>query len=79
VTSVNQEQAIDAAKQVGVSIGEMIFVQSDGQIRSPHQHASSDFGAPHVDGWAVKNDYGTYKAAKIHSDDFERGVEPNFY
>lgn len=76
---MNEEQAIEAASRLGVPMGEMIFIQSDGQIRHPHLHGRSDFGPSHVDGWAVKNDFGTYRAAKIHSDDFERGVEPNWY
>lgn len=75
---MKREDAIDVAKTIYMSNGDIAFIQSDGQIRNPHQHGRNDPFAPHVDGWAVRYEFGSYEAAKIHSDDFERGVTPDF-
>jgi hypothetical protein len=58
---VNEQQAIDAARQVGVSPGDHIFVQTDGQITHPHGPDN------HVDGWRVENVGGNFIATKVHS------------
>lgn len=58
---MNEQQAIDAAKQVGVPPGDHIFVQTDGQIMHPHGPDQ------HVDGWRVENINGNYVATKVHS------------
>lgn len=58
---MNEEQAIEAARQAGVSEGSYITLQSDGQIMNPH--GADD----HVDGWKVENINGNYIATKIHS------------
>jgi hypothetical protein len=58
---MNEQQAIDAAKQVGVAVGDHIFVQTDGQITHPHGPNQ------HVDGWRVENINGSYVATKVHS------------
>lgn len=58
---MNEQQAIEAAKQAGVPEGVYITLQSDGQIMNPH---GSD---EHVDAWKVENVNGTYVATKIHS------------
>lgn len=59
---MKEKDAIDVAKSVGLSRGETISVQSQGQADHPH-------GDPvHVDGWAVSRDSsGSYSADKIHS------------
>ncbi len=58
---MNEQQAIEAAKQAGVAPGDYITLQSDGQTTHPH-------GDPeHVDAWKVTNNNGTYVAEKIHS------------
>lgn len=67
---MTKDDAIRAAKQIGMSKGEIIFVQSNGQITHPHPHSGQKSGPTHTDGWAVKLDWdGQYRAAKIHSDD----------
>jgi len=67
---VDKDNAIRAAKQIGMRKGEIIVVQSDGQIKHPHHHAGQQSGETHTDGWAIKLDWnGEYKAAKVHSDD----------
>jgi len=58
---MNEQQAIEAAKQAGVAPGSYITVQSDGQTMNPH--GSDD----HVDAWKVENVNGEYIATKIHS------------
>lgn len=58
---MNEQQAIEAAKQAGVPEGSYITVQSDGQIMNPH--GPDD----HVDAWKVENINGNYIATKIHS------------
>jgi hypothetical protein len=58
---MNEQQAIEAAKQVGVPPGGYITLQSDGQIMNPHGPDQ------HVDAWQVENGNGTYIATKIHS------------
>jgi hypothetical protein len=59
--AVNEQQAIEAAKQAGVAEGSYITLQSDGQIM--HPHGPDD----HVDAWRVENIGGNYVATKIHS------------
>jgi hypothetical protein len=66
---VNEQQAIEAARQIGVAPGDHITLQSDGQIVSDHYHRGQTSGEKHVDGWLVENKSGTYIATKIHSDD----------
>jgi hypothetical protein len=66
---VDKDNAIRAAKQVGVAPGDHIFVQTDGQITHTHFHKGQTSGEEHVDGWRVENNGGTYTATKIHSDD----------
>jgi hypothetical protein len=66
---VNEQQAIDAAQQVGVAPGDHITLQSEGQINNPHHHSGQTSGEQHVDGWLVENSGGAYQASKIHSDD----------
>jgi hypothetical protein len=66
---VNEQQAIEAAKQIGITPGDHITLQSDGQISNDHYHRAQTSGEKHVDGWLVENHGGIYKATKIHSDD----------
>jgi len=66
---MNENQAIEAAQQIGVAPGDHITLQNEGQINKPHQHSRTDTGPEHVDGWYVENNGGTYSARKIHSDD----------
>lgn len=66
---MNEQQAIEAAKQIGVAPGDHITLQSDGQIMKDHHHRGQRSGDKHVDGWLVENKGGIYKATKIHSDD----------
>jgi hypothetical protein len=69
---LTREDAIQAAQQIDMSPGEIIIVQSDGQITHPHYHSGQSEGETHTDGWAIKLDYdGTYLAAKAHSDDVD--------
>ena len=58
---MNEEQAIEAARQAGVPEGSYITLQSDGQIMHPH--------APdqHVDAWKVENIGATQVATKLRS------------
>jgi hypothetical protein len=58
---MNEQQAIEAAKQAGVPEGSYITLQSDGQIVHPHGPDQ------HVDAWKVENVGGNYVATKIHS------------
>jgi hypothetical protein len=58
---LNEQQAIEAAKQAGVQPGSYITLQSDGQIMNPHDPDQ------HVDAWKVENVNGQYIATKIHS------------
>jgi hypothetical protein len=66
---VNEQQAIEAARQIGVALGDHITLQSDGQIVNDHYHRGQTAGDKHVDGWLVENNGGTYIATKLHSDD----------
>jgi hypothetical protein len=66
---MNEQQAIEAAKQIGVAPGDHITLQSDGQISNDHYHRGQKTGEKHVDAWLVENKGGNYKATKIHSDD----------
>ncbi len=61
---MKKDDAIDVAKSAGMSRGETISVQSQGQADHPHGDDN------HVDGWAVSRDSdGGYSADKIHSGD----------
>lgn len=61
---MNREQAIEAAQQAGVSPGDTITLQNDGQIMNPHDSGSGT----HTDGWAVThNNDGTWEAEKLHT------------
>ncbi len=66
---MNESQAIDAALQIGVPLGDHILLQSNGQIIHPHFHSGQTSGLTHVDGWYVENRNGVLYARKIHSDD----------
>jgi hypothetical protein len=61
--------------------GDIYLIQTEGAISNPHAHRKGDSSWMwlHTDGWAVRNDGYTYSIAKIHSDDFERGVEPQWH
>jgi hypothetical protein len=79
---MNEEDAIVRfARTLGMSSGDIYFVQTEGQIGNPHAHRRGDSGMIwiHTDGWAVRNDGFTYSIAKIHSDDFERGATPSWH
>jgi hypothetical protein len=58
---MNEQDAIEAAKQAGVAPGSYITLQSDGQTMHPHGPDQ------HVDAWRVENVNGNYIAQKIHS------------
>lgn len=75
---MNRDQAEQVARHLDPSEGEVIFFQSDGQILHPHAHNRSDLSPFHMDAYACTKEWGQIKVAKIHSDDYERGVEPDF-
>jgi hypothetical protein len=58
---MNKHQAIEAAQQIGVTPGDHVFLQSEGQITHPHGPDQ------HVDGWRVENVAGQLQAQKVHS------------
>jgi hypothetical protein len=59
---MKKDDAISTGKSAGMSRGETISVQSQGQADHPHGSDS------HVDGWAVtRGSDGSYSADKIHS------------
>lgn len=63
---MNEDQAIEAAKDFGIEVGEEVIVQSDGQ--AIHPHTSSYEPNRHVDGWKVERiDEDTYVAEKFHA------------
>jgi hypothetical protein len=64
-----EADAIRAAEDFGVSDGDTITVQSDGQVTHGHYHSGQTSGDEHVDAWEVTNSGGTYSANKVHSDD----------
>lgn len=73
------EDAVRFAREnITMSNGDIVFIQSNGQIQHPHSHRKSDLTQYHTDGWAVKKEYGDYYAAKIHSDDYYTNTEPSF-
>ena len=75
-----KEAVIDFAKTLEMSYGDVYFIFTDASMFG-HTHTAKKRGElsyEHTDGWAVRNDGLTYSIAKIHSDDFERGVTPNF-
>jgi hypothetical protein len=62
---MNEQQAIEAVQQIGISPGEKLVVQSDGQIRHPHESSGYSF---HTDAWVVTRNYdGSYSAEKLHT------------
>ncbi|MFF6993091.1 MULTISPECIES: hypothetical protein [Streptomyces] len=62
---MNKQQAIDAAKQLGLSIGDEVTMQNDGQII--HSHTSRSNPYEHVDGWRVKRTgQDNWETEKIH-------------
>ena len=65
---MNQQQALEAARQVGVAPGDHITLQSEGMINNPHLHSGQLSGPAHVDAWHVQNVAGNLQATKIHSD-----------
>lgn len=66
---MNQQQALEAARQIGVAPGDHITLQSEGMINHPHLHSNQVSGQTHVDAWYVENIGGNLQATKIHSDD----------
>ncbi|MCU1580014.1 MAG: hypothetical protein JWP19_2218 [Rhodoglobus sp.] len=78
---MNEEEAVVRfARTLGMGVGDVYFIQTEGQINNPHAHRRGDGSLMflHTDGWAVRNDGLNYSIAKIHSDDFERGATPNW-
>jgi hypothetical protein len=63
---VNEQQALEAARQAGVAPGDYITLQSEGQINHPHLH-SGGVGPEHVDAWKVANQAGVLQAQKFHT------------
>ena len=57
---MRESDAISAAQDLGLSDGEQVSVQSQGQADNPH--GSDD----HVDGWSVTRSGDSYSADKIH-------------
>jgi hypothetical protein len=64
---MNEQQALEAARQIGVAPGQHIYLQSEGQINHPHLHKGQTSGQPHVDGWRVENVGGQLRAEKGYS------------
>jgi hypothetical protein len=77
-TPVNQQQAMQIAERLDPSEGEVIFFTNDGMIFNPHSHSGLDLGPLHTDAYACRRQFGTIQVAKIHSDDFECGAEPDW-
>lgn len=75
---MNKWQAMEVAEKLNPSEGEVIFFQSEGQILNPHPHSRSDLGPWHTDAFAVRRRFGTLEVAKMHSDDYQRGADPDF-
>lgn len=69
---------MEVAERLDPSEGEVIFFQSEGQILNPHPHGRNDALPWHVDAFACRRRFGQIEIAKIHSDDWERGAEPNW-
>lgn len=73
-----EEAVVRYARTLGMSVGDVYFIQTEGTINNPHHHRKGDTGSLHTDGWAVRNDGSTYSIAEIHSDDFESGAVPQW-
>ena len=74
-----EDSIISFARTLGMMNGDIYFIQTEGQISHPHFHRGDPGLAwVHTDGYAVRNDGFNYSIAKIHSDDFERGAEPQW-
>ncbi|HEV8460617.1 MAG TPA: hypothetical protein VGQ38_07900 [Gaiellaceae bacterium] len=65
---MDKDNAIRAAKQIGLKPGETVVIQTEGQINNPHHHAGQTSGETHVDGWEVTNTGSGIAADKHHSD-----------
>ena len=76
---MNKQQALEIAERLDPRGGEVIFFQSEGQILHPHPHGRNDPLPYHTDAFACRRNYGSIEVAKIHSDDWETGAEPNWY
>lgn len=63
---MNRDQAVQAAQQAGVPVGEYITLQNEGLINNPHLHAGQT-PPIHVDAWKVANVNGQLEAKKFHS------------
>ncbi|MFF0733828.1 hypothetical protein ACFYVK_19660 [Streptomyces chartreusis] len=62
---MNRQQAIDAAKQLGLSIGDEVTMQSNGQIINSHKSRSNPY--EHVDAWRVKRTgQDSWETEKLH-------------
>lgn len=78
-----KEAVINFAKTLNMSMGDVYFIYTESSFmghshKAVRQGQSVEPGYHHYDGWAVRNDGFNYSIAKIHSDDFERGITPNF-
>jgi hypothetical protein len=65
---MKQQQALEAARQIGVAPGDDLTPQGEGMISHPHLHSGQPSGPTHVDAWHVQNIGGNLQATKIHSD-----------
>lgn len=78
-----KEAVVRFAETLGMSIGDVYFIYTPSSFVG-HSHRAVrrgdrvEHGYHHYDGWAVRRDSFGYEIAKIHSDDFERGVTPSF-
>lgn len=63
---MNEQQAIEAAQQAEVPLGESITVQNEGMIDNPHSSPST--GYEHTDAWIVTHNLdGSWTAEKEHA------------
>ena len=74
---MNYSQAMQIAEQLNPSEGEVIFFLNDGMM-IPHPHSKNDLGPFHTDAFACTRQLGSIQVAKIHSDDLERGADPDW-